>query len=125
MPNVLIADDEPLVRQLVRETLSIDPTLSFLEAANGLVALESARAARPDLIILDIMMPKMDGLQVCRLLKADPALCTVPVILVTAYAMSRNEAAGRDAGADAFVPKPFEEKELLDAVSRALHKHTE
>ncbi len=125
MPTILIADDEPTIRQLIRETLSIDPTYSFLECPDGVAAIETVRAAYPDLIILDIMMPKMDGLQVCRLIKSDPVLRTLPVILVTAYATRRNEEIGREAGADAFIPKPFEETEIRDVVSQTLQRRAQ
>ncbi len=120
MPIVLIADDEPIVRLLLRETLNIDPSLSFLEVSNGVDALETARAACPDVILLDIMMPKMDGFQVCRLLKADPTLHNIPVILVTAYGTPGNETAGCDAGATAFIRKPFEDEDLVKTVAQAL-----
>ncbi len=124
MPTVLIADDEPIVRELLRETLSIDSALSFVEAGNGVTALEAAHTASPHLIVLDIMMPRMDGLQVCRLLKADRALRAVPVILMTALGTSDSERIAFDAGADAFLRKPFEEADLLSTVTRLLQAHT-
>ncbi len=120
MPTVLIADDEPIVRQLLRETLSIDGELSFVEAENGVAALGIAHTVYPHLIILDVMMPQMDGYQACRLLKADPTLRTVPIVLITALSSSESEYDAREAGADAFLRKPFDEMELLSTVTRLL-----
>ncbi len=120
MPIILIADDEPITRQLIRETLSIDPTLSFVEVKDGVAALEAARLVHPHLIILDIMMPKMDGLQVCRLLKADQALRMTPVILITARMASDGDVIAYEAGADDFIRKPFDEDRLIVTVTRLL-----
>src|SRR5512142_3336269 len=106
---VLVADDEPYLRLLICETLAVDPMFRFVEASNGVAALDQARAVHPGLIILDIMMPKMDGLQVCRLLKSDPAFQTIPILLVSARASPDTQDAGREAGANGFVRKPFEE----------------
>ncbi|SRR5258706_11215109 len=120
MPSILIVDDEYPQRVLIRETLSGDDSLTFLEAEDGVQALRQARSERPDLIILDVMMPKMDGFQVCRILKADPALSTVPIILVTALGHVEDQATALDLGAFGFVNKPFEEKDLLAKVHGAL-----
>jgi two-component system alkaline phosphatase synthesis response regulator PhoP len=79
----------------------------------------------PDLTILDIIMPKLDGLYICRLLKSDPSLCTVPVIVMTAYVYSGYEEASHEAGADAFIRKPFEEAELPAIVRRVLPGSTQ
>ncbi len=124
MPTVLLADDEPIVRQLLREILSIDSTLSFVEANNGVAALEVAHAVYPHLIVLDIMMPKMDGLQVCRLLKADPQLRAIPIVIVTALNTPGGEVAASEAGADAFLKKSFDEDKLLATVARLLECYT-
>jgi CheY-like chemotaxis protein len=83
VPNILIVDDEPLQRILMRETLAEDPLLSFVEAATGAEALAQIRVESPDLILLDVMMPDMSGFEVCRKIKGDPALRAIPVILVT------------------------------------------
>ncbi len=121
MPRVLIADDEPFQRILIRETLTEEPEFVFFEAENGAQALEQARREKPDLIILDIMMPDMDGLQVCRLLKADPRLNVIPVVMVTALNKEEDRVNALDAGADDFLSKPFEAEELQAVVERALN----
>jgi len=122
MPHILIADDEPLQRLLIRETLAEDASLTFEEAINGLQALEQARAARPELIILDAMMPKMDGFQACKLIKDDPDLQLIPVIMVTALYKAEDRAYGQEAGADGFVSKPFEAHDLINVVHNALRR---
>ncbi|MCC7451462.1 MAG: response regulator [Anaerolineae bacterium] len=122
MPHILIADDEPLQRLLIRETLAEDSSLTFVEAVNGLQALEQARAAHPELIILDAMMPKMDGFQACKLIKGDPDLQLIPVIMVTALYKAEDRAYGQEVGADGFVSKPFEADDLIAAVRNTLQR---
>ena len=124
MSKVLIADDEPFQRILIRETLTVDPQFEFVEAENGAQALDNARREQPDLIILDIMMPDMNGLQVCRALKADPNLRAVPVIMVTALNKEEDRVNALDAGAANFVSKPFEADELQDVVYQALNRNS-
>ncbi len=120
MLSVLIADDEIFVRSLIRETLSIIPDLSLVEAVDGAAALEQAHLHPPKLIILDIMMPKMSGLEVCRALKADPELSAIPVIIITASHDPVHRYGARDVGAVGLVQKPFEEVEFLGMVLQAL-----
>jgi DNA-binding response OmpR family regulator len=122
MPRVLIVDDELPQRVLVRETLASDPRFTFDEAADGMQALRQARGTRPDLIILDVMMPQMDGFQVCRILKSDPTLRDVPVILLTALGHVEDRATARDLGVYAFINKPFDETELHSKVRSALRQ---
>ncbi len=120
MLTILVADDEAFSRKLIRDTLSIVPTFSFLEAEAGVSAVEQARRCRPRLLILDIMMPKMNGVEVCRFLKADAALKIIPVILVTASADPAHRVIAHQVGADSFIRKPFEESELLGTVMHML-----
>jgi two-component system sensor histidine kinase/response regulator len=120
MPLVLIVDDEMYQRTLIRETLSSDSSFRFTEAENGRVGLEQAQLAPPDVILLDVMMPIMDGFEVCKRLKADTILRPVPVILVTALGRVQDKVTGLDSGADDFVNKPFEEAELQARVRSAL-----
>jgi DNA-binding response OmpR family regulator len=124
MPRVLIADDEPLQRTLIRETLANDPSLSFIEVGDGVQALEEAWANKPDLIILDVMMPEMGGIQVCRILKAEPALQGIPVIMITALESDESRIAGMDAGAIDYIRKPFETVDLEVKVRQALRGQT-
>jgi two-component system, cell cycle response regulator len=108
---ILIVDDTPAGRDTLEELLfSPDYQLAF--ASNGPEALARAAALSPDLILLDVMMPEMDGFEVCRRLRADPHLAEVPVVMVTALDDRASRLQGIEAGADDFVPKPFDRVEL-------------
>ena len=120
MPTtVLLCDDEEVLRQLVRATLANDD-YSIVEASDGDESLELARSYRPDLIVLDMMMPGRSGLEVLRELRADPETAATPVIMLTARAREsdRNEAAS--AGADRYLAKPFSPLELISVVEELL-----
>ena len=103
-PRLLLVDDEPTNLQVLRHVLQADYRLLF--ATDGARALQVAREQQPQLILLDIMMPGMDGYAVCRALKADPATAGIPVIFVTALNDSQDETAGFDAGAVDYITKP-------------------
>lgn len=120
MPLILIVDDEMYQRTLMRETLSIDGTLDFEEAENGRDGWEMAQQVNPDVILLDVMMPLMNGFEVCKRIKNHAKLKAVPVILVTALGRLDDKVQGLDAGADDFLNKPFEEAELQARVRSAL-----
>ncbi|HYZ76288.1 MAG TPA: response regulator [Gaiellaceae bacterium] len=109
-PSVLVCDDEPNLRELIR--LSLGPRYAFVEAADGEQALALARALRPQLVILDLMMPRLNGLDVLSKLKADPELMATPVLVVTAQPASEEEA--RANGADGVIVKPFGPEELAE-----------
>lgn len=117
---ILIVDDEPTVRKTLRALLLKQGyDLSF--AANGAEALEMASALKPDVILLDVMMPKMDGFEVCRRLRAMPELAEVPIIMVTALDDRQSRLQAIEAGADDFVSKPFDRVELrarVQAITR-------
>jgi len=117
--RVLIADDEPALRRLIEFTL--EPVADgLLLVADGETALAVATAELPDVVLLDVMMPRLDGLEVCRRLKADPATRGIRVILLTAHAQPRDREAGIEAGADDFVTKPFSPATLLETVQRVV-----
>lgn len=116
---VLVADDDPLVLRSLRFILT-RADIPFECVENGAAALALAREKKPVLALLDVMMPEMNGLEVCRAMKADPDLGDVPVILVTARAMSAERQRGLDAGANAYVTKPFVNAELLELVRAAI-----
>ena len=104
-PRLLPVDDAPTNLQVLRHILQADYRLLF--ATDGERALQVAREQRPDLILLDVMMPHLDGYAVCRVLKADAATAAIPVIFITALTDSQDETAGFDAGAVDYVTKPF------------------
>lgn len=118
--KLLIADDEPAVRDLVHVTLEGDD-YEILEAADGVEALEVARGEAPRLVLLDIMMPRLDGLEVCRQLKADPDTSDIVVVMLTAQAQERDRDQGLAAGADDYFTKPFSPLALLTMVERVRH----
>lgn len=118
-PRILIADDQPMNVDILQMRLAVHG-YELLTAADGEEALAVARAQLPDLILLDIMMPKMDGLDVCRLLKGDAALPFMPIIMVTAKADTKDIVAGLDAGADEYLTKPVDQAALVARVKSML-----
>jgi CheY-like chemotaxis protein len=115
--RLVVADDAAAVRGLLGAALA---AYTVLEAARGDEALALVRRARPDLVVLDVQLPGLDGLAVARALAADPATAAIPVVLCSGAGPAVAAAAGRAAGVVAFLPKPFDLRELLGAVARAL-----
>jgi CheY-like chemotaxis protein len=119
LATILICDDEVPLRRLVAATLDgLGHTL--LEADDGGRALDEIRARRPDLVVLDVMMPSYSGLEVLAEMRADPALAETKVVVLTARAQLSDREAALAAGADLFIAKPFHPHELADAVQRLL-----
>ncbi len=118
MPTVLVVDDEPTILELVRFTLE-DEQVTVLEAADGIEAIERAHAARPQLILLDVQMPRLDGFEVCRRLREDATLAGVRIVMLTAAGQEADRARGLAAGADDYLTKPFSPLALF-ALVRAL-----
>ncbi len=114
-PVVLVVDDQAGNREALRALLAADD-LKVAACESGLAALEAAAAAPPDLVLLDVMMPGIDGFETCRRLREDPRLAEVPVILVTALDDRESRIAGFEAGADDFVTKPYDRLELRTRV---------
>ncbi len=108
---VLVVDDVPTILQLIRGALAGHP-VDLITAADGEAALELARRVVPDLILLDLAMPVMDGWAVLSELRGDPVTASVPVVIVTAHGDSEAAARARELGADGFVSKPFRPAEL-------------
>lgn len=115
MTTVLVVDDEPNILQLVRITLE-GTRVRVLEAADGTSGLEQALATRPDLILLDVDLPDVNGLDVCRRLKAEAALAQTRIVMLTAAAQQDDVARGFAAGADQYLTKPFSPVRLLSLV---------
>jgi CheY-like chemotaxis protein len=114
--TILICEDEPSLRELVKASLEGD--YEFAEAEDGVVALQLARELEPDLLVLDVMMPRLDGLAVLRELRADERLRDSRVIVLTAQPMTREEAVAL--GADRVLDKPFTPDDLAAAVKEVL-----
>ncbi len=118
--KILIADDEPNIRLLVGSMLSRDYIV--IAASDGEEAIALARRQKPDLILMDIMMPKMDGYIACSILKADPATKAIPVAMLTGVGHELNKKLAEKMGAGGYITKPFTRQELLEAVTRLLTK---
>jgi two-component system, cell cycle response regulator DivK len=110
--RILVAEDQEDNRQILRDLLG-NAGYEMIEAEDGEQALAQAAKHRPDLILMDVQLPLMDGYEATRRLKADPALRAIPVIVVTSYALSGDEAKARAAGCDAYVAKPYSPRTLL------------
>jgi adenylate cyclase len=121
--RVLIADDNPANVDILQTRLAVHG-YEILTAGDGGEALALAQEKHPDLILLDVMMPKLDGIEVCRRLKADPSLPFMPVILVTARAESRDVVTGLEAGADEYLTKPVDQAALVARVKSMLRIKT-
>jgi CheY-like chemotaxis protein len=121
MPIILIVDDDSTIRLLIRETLAVHPLLSFVEAQDGEQALDLATAISPDLILLDVILPKLDGISVCKIIKNAPGMKPTYIALVTGLDKPQHFVNGVMAGADDYLTKPFEETDLWEVVARALH----
>jgi two-component system cell cycle response regulator DivK len=117
--RILVVEDQEDNRQIVRDLLTITD-YEVIEAENGEQALAAVARQRPDLILMDIQLPVMDGYEATRRIKADPALCAIPIIAVTSYALSGDEEKARAAGRDDFVPKPFSPRQLLAKIRKYL-----
>jgi CheY-like chemotaxis protein len=116
--SILICDDEPALRELMR--LSLAPDYEFAEAADGDEAIALAGRVRPDLVLLDVMMPGTGGLAVLEHMRRDPELRTIPVVVVSAFAAPADRRAALDAGATRFVKKPFDPDALRSLVEELL-----
>lgn len=119
MPTILIADDMPdIVAVLASRFRAL--RFSVLEARNGLEALELAKKHHPDLVLLDVMMPELNGFQVCRKIKSDAALAATPVIMLTAKDSEADQFWGAEVGADLYLTKPIEPAAVVIHVQEML-----
>ena len=118
-PLILIVDDNPTNVEILRARLAAS-RYAIITAPDGEAGLRMAREHLPDLVLLDIMMPRMDGIAVCRHIKSDPALPFMPVILVTAKAESKDIVAGLEAGGDEYLTKPVDQRALVSRVKSML-----
>lgn len=112
--KILVADDEESVRRVVVKMLGDE--YAVLEAMDGKVALDMARRYQPDVILMDIMMPKMDGYIACSKIKADQATKHIPIVMLTAVSQDLNKKLARTMGAEGYITKPFTHQDLLDTI---------
>lgn len=122
MPKLLIADDEPHIRTLLQQTLETleDDGVELFMEHDGAAALERIRRERPDVAFLDVMMPRMNGYDVCAAVRADPDLAHVQLVLLTAKGQEADRQRGADVGAHLYLTKPFDPDALLETAERLL-----
>jgi two-component system cell cycle response regulator DivK len=117
--RILVVEDQEDNRQILRDLLS-NVGYEMIEAEDGVQAIEQATKHRPDLILMDIQLPLMDGYEATRRIKANPDLKSIPIIVVTSYALSGDEEKAREAGCDAYVAKPYSPRALLAKIREYL-----
>jgi two-component system cell cycle response regulator DivK len=118
---ILVVEDQEDNRQILRDLLT-SADYEMTEAENGQEALDAVAKQKPDLILMDIQLPIMDGYEATRRLKGNPAYKDIPIIVVTSYALSGDEGKARDAGCDAYVTKPYSPRQLLAKIREFLPK---
>jgi two-component system, OmpR family, alkaline phosphatase synthesis response regulator PhoP len=123
--HVLVADDEAHIRLLIEQALEDfeERGVEILTAEHGIEALEIIRESKPRLVFLDVMMPRMNGFEVCRAVRDDPGLEEVYLVLLTAKGQASDKLLGRESGADLYLTKPFDPDELLEIAEMVLGAH--
>lgn len=120
--KILIVDDEPNIVILMEQALEDleEEGVELLTARNGLEALEIIKTEKPDLVFLDVMMPKLSGLEVCRMVKQDLQMTAVYIVMLTAKGQEFDKQKGMDVGADLYLTKPFRPREVLEKSKQVL-----
>jgi two-component system alkaline phosphatase synthesis response regulator PhoP len=120
--RILIADDEAHIRVLIEQTLEDfeDEGVELLTASNGEEALQMIQTDQPDLVFLDVMMPKMNGFDVCKTVKHDPAMQSTYIVMLTAKGQEFDRQKGQDVGANVYMTKPFDPDEIVAKASEVL-----
>jgi DNA-binding response OmpR family regulator len=121
-PKILIVDDEAHIRRLIEQTLEEleDAGVQLLTAANGEEALAAIKAEKPQLVFLDVMMPKMNGFDVCHVVKNELGLKDIYIIMLTAKGQEFDKQKGQEVGVDIYITKPFDPDELLEKAEAVL-----
>ncbi len=119
--KILVVDDEPTIVRLMEFILARQGH-EMIVAVNGEEALQKTRAHKPDLVLLDIMMPRIDGYEVAQQLRADPETASVPIIMLSAKAQEEDIRRGAEVGVDAYVTKPFSPEHLVQVVTEHLQR---
>ena len=117
--TILVVDDEPMILKVVESRLKANG-FRVITAEDGVDGLNKARSEKPDLIILDIMLPKMDGYRVCRLLKSDDRYKHIPIIMFSARVQTEDKEMGLESGADDYLTKPFDPQKFLEKIRELL-----
>jgi two-component system cell cycle response regulator DivK len=116
---ILHVEDNQYNRKIIRDLLSKN-NYEIMEAHNGEAALDALARRRPDLILMDIQLPKLSGLEVTRRIRADSSLAQIPVIAITSFALSGDESTAFEAGCSAYIAKPFRPRDLMEMIRRFL-----
>ena len=118
MPSILIVDDDPVIRNLLNQILEEfqESGVRLLTADNGEAAMESIKREKPDIIFLDVMMPKMNGFEVCDMVKRDPETKDICIVMLTAKGQEIDKQKAKELGADYYITKPFNIDEILKKV---------
>ena len=119
--KILVVEDEPNIIKLVTFILESNG-YEVIPACIGSEGIEKAKAEKPDLIVLDVMMPEMDGFEVAKILNADPATKDIPILMLSSKAQFEDKMKGIDSGATDYITKPFEKEELLQKVKECLEE---
>jgi two-component system, OmpR family, alkaline phosphatase synthesis response regulator PhoP len=126
MPKILIVDDDPVIRNLLEQILEPfeEHGVELMTAENGVVALEAVRREKPDIIFLDVMMPKLNGFEVCKIVKNDNEIKDSYIIMLTAKGQEVDKRKAKDVGVDCYITKPFNISELIGKVDEVLDIRT-
>lgn len=117
--KILIVDDSQTTRMVIKSRLAVSD-FTVVEAEDGEEGLALAKTEQPDLILLDVMMPGLNGLEVCKRIKADPELKKIPIFFISVKAEEKDIKAGLAVGANGYITKPYEGSELIDTINKAL-----
>ena len=117
MKTILNVEDNEFNRKIVRHLLA-RTSYRLIEAGDGEAGVAAAREMRPDLVIMDIQLPKLSGLDATRELRADPATADIPIVVITSFALAGDDDKARDAGATAYLAKPYSPRELLEIIRK-------
>jgi len=122
MPKVLIVDDEPLIRLLLEQTLEVfqEHGVEVLSSENGVEAVEIIKKERPELVFLDVMMPKMNGFEVCSIVKQQLKMSDVCIVMLTAKGQEQDKQKAMEAGTDQYITKPFSIQAVANKVTEIL-----
>jgi CheY-like chemotaxis protein len=122
MPSILIVDDDPVIRNLLKQILEEfqESGVRILTADNGETAIEIIKREKPDIIFLDVMMPKMNGFEVCDMVKRDPEIKHISIIMLTAKGQEIDKQKAKELGADCYITKPFNINEIMKKVTDIL-----
>jgi CheY-like chemotaxis protein len=120
-PRVLVVDDDPVIRRLIKVNLELEG-FAVAEAVDGQAALDDIAEQAPDVVVLDVAMPRLDGLATTAALRADPATSDIKIVIVSARAQQADVRRGIEAGADAYLTKPFEPEALIRCVRELADK---